>query len=263
MCAQCVADVEKRKDTRKKKKKKTKEKKGNVTRTLQRFVSKEQLRRKRCPLPPFSEQQLMTAVPITFICAMQLQLFLFFFYPSYSPTTFSQYFINSLLFCFLRFRIVYSCHPYTQTLTHIHTHIHTHVLLHTGFHLSFSDSNSTNDTLFSINWSPLSLFFCICSIKPQLFLLTFFFFLLACFSKSFFCFSIKRPFSQSLFFFFFFVSLLLTSTSFSSCSDIYIYIYSAAVLSCSTQCHRCFPVFTLCLSSLGPFFFVIQLKPFL
>lgn len=176
----------------------------------------------------------------------------FFFYPSYSPTTFSQYFINSLLFCFLRFRIVYSCHPYTQTLSHTHTHIHTHVLLHTGFHLSFSDSNSTNDTLFSINWSPLSLFFCICSIKPQLFLLTFFFFCLLAFQSHFSVSQLKDPFLNLYSFFFSFLCSLRRLLFLRA--QIYIYIYSAAVLSCSTQCHRCFPVFTLCLSSLGPFF---------
>ena len=124
LCAQCVADVEKRKDTRKKKKKKTKEKKGNVTRTLQRFVSKEQLRRKRCPLPPFSEQQLMTAVPITFICAMQLQLFLFFF--SIHRIRLQPFLNTSLTLCFFVFYDFALCTHVTLILKHSRTHTHTY-----------------------------------------------------------------------------------------------------------------------------------------
>ena len=143
----------------------------------------------------------------------------FFFYPSYSPTTFSQYFINSLLFCFLRFRIVYSCHPYTQTLTHTHTH----VLLHTGFHLSFSDSNSTNDTLFSINWSPLSLFFCICSIKPQFVSPHLFFFCLLAFQSHFSVSQLKDPFLNLYSFFFSFLCSLRRLLFLRA--QIYIYIY--------------------------------------
>lgn len=149
---------------------------------------------------------------------------------------------------------------YSNTLAHTHTHTHTCSFAY-GISLEFFrfklyKRHTLFDKLVSSFPFFLYLLYKTPIVSPHLF-----FFLLACFSKSFFCFSIKRPFSQSLFFFFF-VSLLLTSTSFSSCSDIYIYIFRCRSLLFYSVSQVLPRVYTL---SIFPraFFFVIQLKPFL
>lgn len=172
------------------------------------------------PPPPFFWQQFMTAVPITFICAMQLQLFLFLF--PINRICLQPFLTTSLTLCFffLRFRIVYSCHPYAQTLTHTHTRTHTCSFAYGASLEFFRFKLYKRHTLFDKLVSSF-LFFLYLLYKTQI-VSPHLFFCLLVFQSLFFCFSIKRPFSQSLFFFF--VSLLLTSTSFLSCSDIYIYI---------------------------------------
>lgn len=205
------------------------------------------------PPPPFFWQQFMTAVPITFICAMQLQLFLFLF--PINRICLQPFLTTSLTLCFFFYDFALCTHV-TLMLKHSHTHTRTHTCSFAyGASLEFFRFKLyKRHTLFDKLVSSF-LFFCICSIKPKLFLLTFFF---AClfFKVFFFVSQLKDPF-LNLYSFFLFLCSLRRLLFFRA--QIYIYIFRCRSL-LFYSVSQVLPVITLYLSSLGSLFFCNSFK---